>query len=76
MDNEILLEAQDLVKTFGELRAVDGLSIQVGAGEMVGLVGPGGAGKTTAIRLFCGALQPTSGTIRVVGYATYRILFL
>ena len=69
MDNEILLECQDLVKTFGTLHAVDGLSLQVGAGEMVGLVGPDGAGKTTAIRLFCGALQPTSGSIRVAGFA-------
>ena len=68
MDNEILLECQDLVKTFGAVRAVDGLSLQVGAGEMVGLVGPDGAGKTTAIRLFCGALQATSGSIRVAGF--------
>ena len=68
MENEILLECQDLVKTFGAVRAVDGLSLQVGAGEMVGLVGPDGAGKTTAIRLFCGALQPTSGSIRVAGF--------
>ena len=68
MDPEILLETRDLVKTFGDLRAVDGLNIQVRAGEMVGLVGPDGAGKTTAIRLMCGALQPDSGTIRVAGY--------
>ena len=42
--------------------------MQVRAGEMVGLVGPDGAGKTTTMRLLCGALQPTSGTIRVAGY--------
>jgi ABC-2 type transport system ATP-binding protein len=68
MENEILLETRNLVKTFGALRAVDGLDLQVGAGEMVGLVGPDGAGKTTAIRLLCGALQPTSGLIRVAGF--------
>jgi ABC-2 type transport system ATP-binding protein len=68
MENEILLETRNLVKTFGALRAVDGLDLQVGAGEMVGLVGPDGAGKTTAIRLLCGALQPTSGQIRVAGF--------
>ncbi len=68
MDTEILLETQNLVKTFGATHAVDGLDLQVRAGEMVGLVGPDGAGKTTAMRLLCGALQPTSGTIRVAGY--------
>jgi ABC-2 type transport system ATP-binding protein len=68
MDPEILLETRDLVRTFGPLHAVDGLSLKVRAGEMVGLVGPDGAGKTTAIRLFCGALTPDSGFIRVAGY--------
>ena len=65
---EILLETKDLVKTFGALRAVDGLNLEVRAGEMIGLVGPDGAGKTTAIRLMVGALEPTSGQIRVAGY--------
>jgi len=69
MDAEILLETQDLVKSFGSLRAVDGLNIQVRAGEMVGLVGPDGAGKTTAIRLLCGVLKPDSGVIHIAGYA-------
>ena len=68
MTNEILLETENLVKTFGTFRAVDGLDLQVRAGEMVGLVGPDGAGKTTAIRLMVGALKPTSGVIRVAGY--------
>lgn len=67
-DSDILLEAQNLVKTFGTLRAVDGLDLQVRAGEMVGLVGPDGAGKTTAIRLMCGLLQADSGLIRLGGY--------
>jgi ABC-2 type transport system ATP-binding protein len=66
--DDILLETHDLVKTFGATRAVDGLNLEVRAGEMVGLVGPDGAGKTTAIRLLCGALTPTSGRIRVAGY--------
>ncbi|HLY29319.1 MAG TPA: ABC transporter ATP-binding protein [Aggregatilineales bacterium] len=65
---EILLETHDLVKDFGSIRAVDGLNLKVEAGEMVGLVGPDGAGKTTAMRLLCGALAPTSGTARVAGY--------
>jgi ABC-2 type transport system ATP-binding protein len=57
-----------LVKTFRSVRAVDGLNLQVHAGEMVGLVGSDGAGKTTTMRLLCGALKPTSGRIRVAGY--------
>jgi drug efflux transport system ATP-binding protein len=68
MDENILLETENLVKAFGAIRAVDGLTLQVGAGEMVGLVGPDGAGKTTTIRLLCGVLRPTSGRIRVAGY--------
>ncbi len=68
MKQETLLETHDLVRTFGPLRAVDCLDLEVKAGEMIGLVGPDGAGKTTAIRLLCGALQPTSGSIRVAGY--------
>jgi ABC-2 type transport system ATP-binding protein len=68
MTNDILLETENLVKTFGDFRAVDGLNLQVRAGEMVGLVGPDGAGKTTAIRLMCGVLRPTSGVVRVAGY--------
>jgi ABC-2 type transport system ATP-binding protein len=68
MEPEILLETRDLVRNFGETHAVDGLNLEVRAGEMVGLVGPDGAGKTTAIRLMVGALEPTSGLIRVAGY--------
>ena len=68
MPNEVLLETENLVKSFGDFHAVDGLNLQVRAGEMVGLVGPDGAGKTTAIRLMCGALRPTSGSVRVAGY--------
>jgi ABC-2 type transport system ATP-binding protein len=68
MDSEILLKMVDVVRTFGQVRAVDGLNLEVRAGEMVGLVGPDGAGKTTAMRLLCGALTPTSGRISVAGY--------
>ncbi len=68
MDPNVLLKAENVVRTFGTLRAVDGLSLEVRAGEMVGLVGPDGAGKTTAIRLLCGALRMTSGRIWVAGY--------
>ena len=65
---DILLETEGLVKTFGDLHAVDGLNLRVRAGEMVGLVGPDGAGKTTTMRLMVGGLHPTAGHIRVAGY--------
>ncbi len=68
MDTEILLETRDLVKSYGNNLAVNGLNLEVRAGEMVGLVGPDGAGKTTAIRLMCGLLHATSGVIRLAGY--------
>jgi len=66
-----LIEAHNLVKTFGERRAVDGVSLQVAAGEIYGLVGPDGAGKTTSMRLLCGALQASpekDAAIRIAGY--------
>ncbi len=68
MEPEILLETQNLVRTFGSIHAVDGLDLKVRAGEMVGLVGPDGAGKTTTMRLLCGALTPTAGQIQIAGY--------
>ena len=72
MDPDVVLETKDLVKVFGTLRAVDNLTLRVRAGEMVGLVGPDGAGKTTAMRLLCGALTPTSGQVCVAGFELPR----
>lgn len=54
-------------KAFGAIRAVDGLSLAVGPGEMFGVIGPDGAGKTTALRLICGLLKADAGTVRVRG---------
>src|SRR5512142_2902744 len=67
MSDELLIEVNNLSRSFGGVPAVNGLELQVRAGEMVGLVGPDGAGKTTTMRLLCGALRPTSGSIRVAG---------
>jgi ABC-2 type transport system ATP-binding protein len=54
-----LIEARNLYKYFGELCAVDDVSLRVSSGEIYGLVGPDGAGKTTTMRILCGAYQPT-----------------
>ena len=66
------IEIDRAVKTFGETRAVDNLTLHVREGEIYGLVGPDGAGKTTAMRLLCGALAPTSGRITVSGFEVPR----
>ena len=61
------VEAIDLVKDFGETRAVDGVSLAVPAGSIYGLLGPNGAGKTTTLRILLGIIDPSSGTRRVLG---------
>ena len=66
MDDLIL--AEKLTKHFGAVHAVDGLDLRVGPGEIFGLVGPDGAGKTTTMRLLCGAYEPTSGRASVAGF--------
>src|SRR5689334_23011585 len=57
-----------LTRRFGPITAVDGLTIDIGAGEMFGLVGPDGSGKTTAIRLLCGILAPSAGSASILGH--------
>ncbi len=61
------LEAQGLVRTFGGLRAVDGVSFQLQPGELLTVFGPNGAGKTTLLRMLGGVMKPTSGQVRVAG---------
>jgi len=63
-----LIIAEQLSKRFGNVHAVDGLNLRVGPGEIFGLVGPDGAGKTTTMRLLCGAYEPTSGNALVAGF--------
>jgi len=62
----------DLSKSFGDVTAVDRLGLAVREGEMFGLVGPDGAGKTTTIRMLCGILAPSSGTATVLGHDIAR----
>ena len=63
-----MIELQSVSKTFGSKRAVDRLDLHVRAGELFAFLGPNGAGKTTTIKMVCGLLRPTSGTVRVGGY--------
>ena len=62
------IEVQDLVKTYGEIEAVRGVSFSVAAGEVFGFLGPNGAGKSTTINVLCTLARPTSGTARVAGF--------
>lgn len=63
---------RELTRRFGDVLAVDGLSFTVGSGELFGLVGPDGAGKTTALRMLAGVLRPTSGDATVGGVSVAR----
>ena len=67
-DAENIIEVHDLVKSYGKFNAVDGISFSVRKGEIFGFLGSNGAGKTTAINMLCGLLQPTSGSGHVAGY--------
>src|SRR5579872_5618949 len=62
-----VLSVEHLCKSFGALKAVDGVSFSVAPGEIVGLVGPNGAGKTTTINMILGVLEPTAGRIEIEG---------
>ncbi len=61
------IEIEGLSKSFGGITAVHGVHMSIRSGEMFGIVGPDGAGKTTTIRMLCGILAPTSGTAKVLG---------
>src|SRR5438477_12773954 len=67
-----LLLAAGLTKDYGSFRALDALSLEVQPGEIFGLLGPNGSGKTTALRLFLGFLQPTLGAAWIDGHHTWR----
>src|ERR1700689_1522860 len=70
----IAIEAHDLVKVFprGNVRALDGVSLQVETGTVFGLLGPNGAGKTTVVRILTTILQPDKGMARVLGHDVVR----
>jgi ABC-2 type transport system ATP-binding protein len=66
------VDAVDLTKSFGAVRAVDGISLRVAHGEVYGVLGPNGAGKTTLLRMLFGLVRPDAGTIRVFGRSWER----
>ncbi len=66
-DTDVPIEVRDLVKTYGDITAVDGVSLTVEAGDVFGYLGPNGAGKTTSLRMMLGLIRPTSGSVRLFG---------
>jgi ABC-2 type transport system ATP-binding protein len=67
-----VITADQLTKRFDDFTAVDGISFEVNKGEIFGFLGANGAGKTTAMRMLCGLLLPTSGRATVAGYDVYK----
>jgi ABC-2 type transport system ATP-binding protein len=77
MNNQPAIEVESLTKVYGSKRgrsvkAVDGVSLSVPLGQVFGLLGPNGAGKTTTIKLLCGLVTPTAGSVRLNGYDVGR----
>jgi len=66
--SELVIKASNLGRNFGDLKAVQGLNLEVEKGSIYGFLGPNGCGKTTAIRLLMGLLKPTTGEIEVLGF--------
>lgn len=71
-DRPLAIDARGLRKAFGPLVAVDALTLGVAKGEVFGLLGPNGSGKTTTIRMLCGLLEPTAGAATVAGCDVVR----
>jgi ABC-2 type transport system ATP-binding protein len=71
--NDIIMEAQDLTKNFGDFQAVDKLDLKIKRGEVFGFLGPNGAGKTTSISMMVGLLRPTSGQVFIDGQEVQQV---
>src|SRR6059058_4849986 len=63
-----MIQLENVTKRYGNKTAVDGLSLDIPAGELFAFLGPNGAGKTTTIKIMCGLLFPTTGQVRIGGF--------
>ena len=70
--HDLAIEVHDVVKTFGSVRALDGLDLAVRTGEAHGFLGPNGAGKSTTLRALLGLLRSDAGTLRMLGGDPWR----
>jgi len=71
-DPRVAIEVREIVKRFGQVKALDGVDLTARKGEVLGLLGPNGAGKTTLVRVLTTLLKPDSGTARVLGLDVLR----
>jgi len=71
--NNVIIEAQNLNKSFGDFQAVENLNLKINRGEVFGFLGPNGAGKTTSINMMVGLLHPTSGQVFIDGNEVQQI---
>jgi ABC-2 type transport system ATP-binding protein len=69
---DLAITARELTRVFGKVRAVDGIDLDIPRAGIYGFLGPNGSGKSTTIRMLCGLLQPTSGTVDVLGHEMPR----
>ncbi|HVK60847.1 MAG TPA: ABC transporter ATP-binding protein, partial [Bdellovibrionales bacterium] len=67
-----MIEVENLTKSYGPHRAIDGLSFKIKKGEVVGFLGPNGAGKTTTMKIITGFMAPTEGSVRVAGFDVFE----
>ncbi len=72
LSQETVITTHNLTKSFGDFTAVNAITFEVKAGEIFGFLGANGAGKTTAMRILCGLLSPTSGEATVAGFDVYK----
>jgi ABC-2 type transport system ATP-binding protein len=70
--NEVMIKIESLTKSFGRIKALDDLNIEIKRGELLGIIGPNGAGKTTAIRMACCILKPDFGDIKIDGISIHE----
>ena len=68
----MIIEVENLRKEFGDFVAVNDINFEVKKGEIFGFLGANGAGKTTAIKMLCGLLLPTSGKAKIAGFDVYK----
>ncbi len=69
---DVLITGRDLKKTFGDIRAVDGISLEVRRGEVLGFLGPNGAGKSTTMKMITGFLEPDEGSATICGHDVHE----
>jgi ABC-2 type transport system ATP-binding protein len=68
MEAATMIEVKNLVKCYGDLKAIDDISFRLNKGEILGFLGPNGAGKTTTMRILTGSIPPTAGVVKIAGY--------